>query len=206
MIKNIIFDFDGVIHDTLHLAFEIVHKLNPNMTLEMYRDRFNGNNYEEDKKSPEKFRMYDVKKYFELQEIEFKKLKINNKVKKELLELYKNYQLFIVSSNQEKAIRIYLENNALNGIFKDILGYETHTSKEKKFNILIKKYDLTSEDSIYITDTLGDIIEARKVHLRALAVDFGFHERARLKKGKPLSILSKFEDIAPKLRALDETF
>ena len=85
----------------------------------------------------------------------------------------------------------------MKGLFKDILGVESHASKEEKFKMLFKKYKLNNKNCLFVTDTLGDILEAGKLGIPTIAVDFGFHERERLEKGKPLMILSKFEDILP---------
>ena len=59
MIKAIIFDFDGVIHNTLELAYKINKKLGAMATLEEYKDFFNGNIYQHKQIFPEK-----VKKFF----------------------------------------------------------------------------------------------------------------------------------------------
>jgi len=68
-------------------------------------------------------------------------------------------------------------------------------SKVEKFKYLFKKYKLKPEDCIFITDTLGDILEGNKVGVRTIAVDFGFHKRDRLEKGKPFKIVSSFDEI-----------
>lgn len=41
--KAIIFDFDGIIHDTFELAYEIHKQFNPENTREKYRSYFDGN-------------------------------------------------------------------------------------------------------------------------------------------------------------------
>lgn len=61
--------------------------------------------------------------------------------------------------------------------------------------MLFNKHDFNNEDCIFITDTLGDILEANKVGVKSIAVDFGFHERERLEKGNPFKIISNFKDI-----------
>ena len=53
MINAVIFDFDGVIHDTPKLAYSINNKIDPGLTFEEYKDYFNGNlyNHKRDRKS-----------------------------------------------------------------------------------------------------------------------------------------------------------
>ena len=64
---------------------------------------------------------------------------------------------------------------------------------ELKF--LLKKYSLTPKDCIFVTDTLGDIIEANDVNVKTIAVDFGYHSRTVLSKGKPFAIISDLNEI-----------
>jgi len=190
MIKAIIFDFDGVIHDTLTIAYSINNKLMPDVTLEAYKDFFNGNIYEHTDIPKENY-----KKYFEMQHLEYEHLLVKGSIKKTIKTLSKKFKLFIISSNQEKTINMYFKNNSMQNIFSEILGFETHKSKEKKFRMILDKYQLKKDEIIFVTDTLGDIIEANKVGILTIAVDFGFHGKERLKIGKPAKIISKFTEL-----------
>jgi|SRR3989344_4990800 len=188
----IIFDFDGVIHNTFDITWSIYKKINPKGSKESYRSLFDGNLFntldrEEDKTKQEIFR--------KLESEAFKFLKLERKIKKELEVLNKSYDLFIISSNTKKNLKMYFENNNFTHIFKEILSSDTHKSKIEKFRILFNKYSLDSKSCIFITDTLGDILEAKKVGVRSIAVDFGFHDRGRLQKGNPLKIISNFKEI-----------
>jgi phosphoglycolate phosphatase len=199
MIKAIIFDFDGVIHDTLELAFNINKIIFPGITLNEYKDFFNGNIYDHKKVTPKA-----SKKYFEMQEEEFKKLKIENEIKNELLKMKDKFTLFIISSNMEMTLNNYFENNAILHIFEKIFGAELHKSKIEKFKLLIDEYGLNKNNCIFVTDTLGDILEANKVNLNTIAVDYGFHEKERLKRGKPIKIVSSFRDILPTILKIND--
>ncbi len=189
--KTIIFDFDGVIHDTFELAYKInVGISGEDLTKEKYRDFFNGNIFENEETNKK-----DTDKFFKLQNEAFKYLKTDVNIRNNLEKLSKKYQLFIISSNQEEALDIYFQNNKFLHIFKEILGLETHKSKVEKFKYLFKKYKLKSDGCIFVTDTLGDILEGNRVGVKTIAVDFGFHKRDRLEKGKPFKIVSNFEEI-----------
>ena len=194
-VKTIIFDFDGVIHDTYEMAYQIDREVSGgDLTREQHRDFFNGNMFERVIADEEKEKM-DSDKFYELQNEAFKYLKIDEDIRKNLEKLSSEYDLFIVSSNWEDQLNMYFQNNNSTHIFKEVLGAETHRSKVEKFKYILKKYDLTADDCVFVTDTLGDILEANKVGIRTIAVDFGFHERYRLEKGNPFIIVSSFDRI-----------
>jgi len=189
--KAIIFDFDGVIHNTFNLAYGISLKvLDKKITEEQYRDFFNGNIFERAEIDEE-----NEREFFKLQNEAFKYLKIEENIKNNLEKLAEKYSLFIISSNQEIALDIYFKNNNFVHIFKEVLGSEAHKSKVEKFKYLFKKYDLRLANCLFVTDTLGDILEGHKAKVRSIAVDFGFHPRERLKKGEPFKIVSSFDEI-----------
>ncbi|MDO8592641.1 MAG: HAD family hydrolase [bacterium] len=195
MKKAVIFDFDGVIHDTLQLAYKINLKIYKNISLEEYKDFFNGNVYEH-----KKVTVAATEKFFAAQNREFKKLVIKEHIKEGLEKLKKDYKLFIVSSNMGKTLDNYFKNNKLTHIFTEILGRDFHESKVEKFRHLMKKYCLAKKDCLFVTDTLGDILEANKIKLKTIAVDYGFHGRERLRRGKPLKIISDFKELLPAVK------
>lgn len=190
MIKSIIFDFDGVIHDTFDIGYSLNKKIDPTFTVDDFRSIFMGNLYEHKKISVDA-----RKKFFDMAPDAYKGLIIEKEIKEELIKLKNKFKLFIVTSNSESILKSYFDENSLNNLFIDILGVETHTSKEHKFNIILKKHNLTKNDCIFITDTLGDILEANKLGIKTIAVDYGFHERKILEKGNPSMIISDFKEI-----------
>jgi len=196
--KAIIFDFDGVIHDTLELGYRVNKKLRSDMSMDDYKDLFNGNLY-----AHERVSSANQDLFYALSGPEYEKLAMEEHIKEELLKLKEKYLLFIISSNSEKILHRYFERNKGSHIFKEILGMETHTSKIEKFKILFKKYDLNKDNCVFVTDTLGDILEANKLEIDTIAVDFGFHERERLEKGHPKKIVSHFKDILPAVEEIE---
>ncbi|PLX26533.1 hypothetical protein C0583_06940 [Candidatus Parcubacteria bacterium] len=190
MLKAVVFDFDGVIHDTFRITYNIVKKIYPDLSTKEYKDFFNGN-VRKNKKANKSF----LEKYFKCQNEEFKNLVMCRETREMLTSLSKKYSLFIISSNMELAMNDYLKNNHAKGLFTRVLGVETHTLKTKKFKILMKEYGLEKNEIIFVTDTLGDILEANEVGIHSLAVDFGFHDVSRLKKGKPVKIVSDYQEM-----------
>lgn len=107
--------------------------------------------------------------------------------------------LYIISSTKENSIEKFLNHNGLN-YFDEILGRDFHKSKVKKFKFLLKKYNLNPNEIVFVSDTLGDILEAKKVNVKTIAVDYGFHDIERLSKGNPFKIVSNFEELLEVIR------
>ena len=81
-------------------------------------------------------------------------------------------------------------------------GLETHKLKTHKFRKVLDELNLKENECIFITDTLGDILEANEVGIPTIAVDFGYHERERLEKGNPLQIISNFEELIETIKKI----
>ena len=193
-IKTIIFDFDGVIHDTFELNLKVSCEFEKrNISRNEYKDYFNGNLFSH--KNLKQTSDDGHNDFYNMIKGGYSLLKIEKEIEKELYLLSEKYNLHIISSNRESILKDYLHLHNLKEIFKEILGFETHKSKVEKFKILLERYNLNKDESIFITDTLGDILEANKVGIKTIAVDFGFHERERLERGNPFKIISSFNDI-----------
>ena len=100
----------------------------------------------------------------------------------------------LVTSNSERVVRDFLKRNELD-IFKEVLGYETHRLKTEKFKLLEEKYSMPIKNIIFVTDTLGDVVEGGEVGCQVLAETFGYHDRNRLEKGSPKWIVNSWEEI-----------
>ena len=197
--KAIIFDFDGVIHNTFELAYAIHKSLNPESSREDYRSYFDGNIFKKLKTSSRK----EDEREFRRQEYEaFKTLHIDEEVREELEILSQKFNLYIVSSNSIKNLEMYMKNNNISHLFKEILAAEAHTSKVEKFKILFKKYHFDASSCVFVTDTLGDILEANKLGIKVIAVGFGYHDRERLERGNPTAIVSDFREIRKIIKTL----
>ena len=80
-------------------------------------------------------------------------------------------------------------------MFSFLFGLETHKLKTHKFKKVLNEFNLKEDECIFVTDTLGDILEANEVGIKTIAVDFGYHERERLEKGNPMKIISEFNEL-----------
>jgi phosphoglycolate phosphatase-like HAD superfamily hydrolase len=178
--KLIFFDFDGVIVDTADLSFDMRKKIEPSLTKEKFLDYFRGNIFNV---NPE---TVPNEADLELQAVAYaealRKLKIRrgmNKLIKELanvqpnpnehnLNAHSNYILTIVSSTPSDTIKTYLKEQNLFDCFAEIFGSDISFNKSEKIQKLLKEFGVDSGNSLFITDTLGDILEPINPTWRAL--------------------------------------
>lgn len=190
-LKHVIFDFDGVIADTADTNWALSQEHDATATYEDFLAHHDGNVFEEPriKFLPEKRHIFHS---------EYRKRLTQSHLEKAILPLQHLgllYTLHIVSSTSEESIKIALEKAGILELFSRIMGQETHFSKVEKFKILMSENGVTSLNSIFITDTLGDIKEANKVGIRTIGETFGFHNRERLEIGEPYAIVDSWEEI-----------
>lgn len=195
MIKAVIFDFDGVLIDSFEIGYGVQAKLWKDISREEYRDMFNGNVYEHKEVNDD-----IAHRYLEFYKDLIKDVKMTLDVKHFLNDVAKEHSLFIITSNASDIISPFFEKSNTLSMFESIMGLETDKSKVKKFNIIFDDYGFSKEECLFVTDTLGDILEANEVGVKTVAVDFGFHGRDRLEKGNPSKIVSSFDELLNEIK------
>jgi phosphoglycolate phosphatase-like HAD superfamily hydrolase len=189
--RFVFFDFDGVISDSHAPAFEIAQKVCVHMTMEKHRRHFEGNINdwkladELDHSSCD----HDAD-WWGLYLPEFKQRAhpFPGSIRA-VQELAEKYRLAIISSTISSPIMEFLKKYDAAHYFSDVMGNDVHPSKVEKMNMLFERYSLSPEHCVLITDTLGDMREAGHVHVGAIGVSWGYHERERLEKGNLFKIV-----------------
>jgi len=189
--KLILFDFDGVLVDTLGVAFNINVEVMPDLSLETYKSFFEGNIHDaiasgKKKRIPDfddKFRSYT------------RELKIPEALKKVLQSLSSSNIITIVSSSSTNIIKEIITREKVDTYFSDVFGGDVHTNKVTKIKTLLEKYGISPGKAVFITDTLGDILEAKACGVKSIAVSWGFHDLNRLEKGNPFKIVHTPEEL-----------
>ncbi|MEI6650454.1 MAG: HAD family hydrolase [Candidatus Moraniibacteriota bacterium] len=193
--KAIIFDFDGVIHDTFDFHLRNVRELfGVDIPEQDFRDIHNGRFFD---LASNTLSGADWKAYRDRIRDDMSNLEIHGETRDFLLDLTKRFYLFIVSSGSTFIITEYLKKNGVDSAFTRILGLNAdgHDTKVDKFGYILQNYDLTADQCLFVTDTLGDILDAKEAGIRTIAIDTGYHDRETLLIGQPHAIISKLNEL-----------
>lgn len=195
MKKLVIFDFDGVLVDTEEFCYKIHKDVNKTLTWKEWQSFCDGN-FIDGIINASKDKPYIIPSDFtQRYKDEIEKINVHEALHKAILVLKINYQIAIVSSTSSDLISNFLEKENLFNYFSDILGVEIDANKTTKINSLLKKYNLKPNDAIFITDTLGDILEAKESDVKSIGVTWGLHGRENLEKGNPVTIIDDPRDL-----------
>ena len=66
-----------------------------------------------------------------------------------------------------------MEKNNLKHLFQKIYGNEIKSKKEK-FKIILQDFKISPDESVLITDTLGDVLDADILHISSIVVLWGY--------------------------------
>lgn len=197
--KFVLFDFDGVIADSYGVAWDTARKLCVRLTDEKYRSLFEGNVYERhgvvlaEEHGPECHHDLD---WFPIFTPAFEeRAKLFSGMREVIEKLSHTHVLIIVSSTLTSPIQGFLEKHHIGRYFSEVMGADVHTNKHEKIKMVFEKYGTSAAECIFITDTLGDMREAKLAGVGAIAVSWGFHSRETLAKGEPFKIVEHPVDI-----------
>ena len=181
-----LFDFDGVLADSLDLYADAVARCLERIGTpivkgkEDYLALFDGNFYES-----MAARGVDLVAFAQaakeiLPAIDYDAMKPFSGLIPVLAALQKDHILAVVSSNGSRTIRKMLVRFGFDPYFREVFGFDFLFSKKEKIGHALEKYGILREKAFYIGDTAGDILEARAAGIRSVAVTWGWHDRERL--------------------------
>ncbi len=185
----VLFDFDGVIADSFALAFDVGRTIHPHLTEDSYRALFEGNVYESLKAIDPTDRSHE---YFSLFEPRAKaETHLIPEMDKVVAELAEEHPLIIISSTITMPIQRFLDSHDLAKHFIEVMGKDVHASKVEKMRMVFEKYETTADHCVFITDTLGDMREAKEHEMGVIGVSWGFHKHETLERGIPFRIVDR---------------
>lgn len=100
------------------------------------------------------------------------------------------HELFILSSNSVKNIRVFLKKHNLRENFVEIYGGVELFGKASMFHRLLRDHGLKPKELISVGDETRDIEAAQSVRVKTVAVTWGFARKEDLKILKPDAIVS----------------
>ena len=83
----------------------------------------------------------------------------------------------------------------LTNLFAAFLGPRAAFHKDKKIKMAMDEFGYGPEQTIFISDTAGDILEAKKAGVPTVAVTWGYHPIETLEKVKPDHIANNIEEL-----------
>lgn len=189
----VLFDFDGVIADSFDLAFEVARRFNPDIEDAEFRALFHGNIFDTTGRAEKRF-INDGWDDAYVPRVLNETFLVGG-ISEALETLHDQYTLAIISSTASGIIGDFLTKHALGKYFSDVMGKDVHTSKVEKMRMIFKKYTVGPEACVFITDTVGDVHEAKEHEMGAIAVTWGFHPRATLEQVSPFRIVDAPREI-----------
>jgi len=214
--KLIIFDWDGVLADTI----EVVHNGIKQLCLEFGKTYPHKTpmdlrlNYKEP--YPLMFKDFgfdwdkDWKKIAESYKEYYKNVKIQlfPGAKELLNKLSKKHKLALASSSRSEAVIPQLERIGIKDYFSTIQLFDHPGIKPKPdphiLNLCLEELKIPKTQAIYIGDQGTDILTAKNAGIKSLAVTFGYGFRHQLEKEDPDFIACNINEISAILRDFSE--
>ena len=199
--KLFLFDFDGVIVDSLDVyektVTDCLDVIGQPLTRgrEEFLELFDGNFYEslvEKGVDLDKFMNASVEILAKINYVDMRPFPAVGPV---LRELKNNHPMVVISSNDTPTIQEALGLYGLDGIFDDVLGSDFMLSKKDKILHIIDKYHVEKHDIYYIGDTAGDIREGREAGVKTVGVTWGWHTKDKMLAAAPDYLFDKPEDL-----------
>lgn len=212
MIKGIIFDFDGVLADSIIPAFKVHKRMlavfgkNHDFSLEEFKKMGNtdwktmyrswGFSDQEMDKLPPVFN----EAFKELRH----EIKMFEGTERMLNSLHKRFKLAIVSNSNKLRIEEHLQEEGLAHYFDVIIdGFETGKIKPDPYQILLcmEQLGISAENAVFVGDTQEDITAGRSAKVaKIVAVTYGYQHPERLAgadfyASSPAELLEVLEDL-----------
>lgn len=197
----LLFDFDGVLADSLSFYAETVRRILERIgtpivrSRDDYLDLFEGNFYESLKSRGVDLPAFSSAAKEMLPAMDYSAMKPFPGFPPVLAALASNCLLVVVSSNSAPVIEKALDRFGHLRYFQDILGSDFLFSKQEKIVHALSKYGYDPADTYYIGDTTGDIVEAKAAGVLSVAATWGWHSRPKLAGLSPDYIVDNPEEL-----------
>ncbi len=199
--KLLLFDFDGVLVDSLDVyektVTDCLNVIGQPLSrgrvefLELFEDNF----YKSLADKGVNMDRFMTASVDILSQVNYADMKPFEAIRPVLRELKKTHPMVVISSNDTPTIKEALRLYDFQGIFDDVLGSDFMLSKKEKILYVIKKYHIGMEDIYYIGDTTGDIKEGRQAGVKTVGVTWGWHNKALMAASHPDYLFDNPQDL-----------
>lgn len=199
--KCVVFDFDGTLADSEKIIISIydyfaVRNNKPELTVEMKQKLRDGTTRQAIKWAG--IKLWQIPKLLNLARNEYRKraskVKIFSGIKSLTKELSKDFDIYILSTNNEKTVRKILKNNDFKTDVTILKGSSVF-GKDKTLKRLLKNNNYEQSACWMIGDEMRDIVAGNKSGLNTIGVAWGLQSKVGLNRAKPKHIAEKPEDI-----------
>ncbi len=215
MIKAIIFDYDGVLFDSVAVGFEAYRnitdylKLNRIRTMEEFRSA-QRHGYKmllddwgiADQKVREQTKAIYLKKNEQLKE----KIRLIPGIKRILEELSRKHTLAVASGTYNELIQERLKTLGISHYFSVIIGNRDVANNKPSpdiINLALEKLKIKPHEAVYVGDMVFDVIAGKAANVKTIAIanEFSWNKREHLEEQQPDVIINKHEEL---LNAVDD--
>ena len=193
--KLVIFDFDGVLVNTLDICFNINKEINEDLTWKKFQDFSNGNFIETITKAENSKAHKIPTNFYEKYQENLQYIKVIDILSHAIKKLSEKYILAIVSASFSYIILDFLKKEKLDKYFTTVLGSNIHKSKVVKINMLLDDFKIKSNETVFVTDTLGDVLQGNECSISSIGVTWGLHSKETLEEGNPAAIIDNPEEL-----------
>ena len=210
--KVVVFDFDGTLADTFDALAMITNRLAlefgypPTTPEELPKIRNLSSREIISKSGVPLFKIpFLLKKIREYLHQEILNLKTIDGIQEALTQLkHEGYCLGILTSNSEINVNLFLKKHEMQNLFDFIYSETSLFSKDKSLRKLMKKNNLSADEIIYVGDETRDIEASKKIHIKVIAVTWGFNSGEVLAQHNPDFLIQQPSELLEVLGTLQQ--
>lgn len=209
-LKIIIFDMDGVLFDTIPLSKQNFLRRYPGVTEEMYIDMHAGN-FHEKAASYKHLKIQETEEEHKQHLIDYaakkKESKIFEGIKELLMELHSSGYTLVMNTNAFTRNTLpLLKNHDVDNLFDYITDADLTKDKVEKFKLIQKKYKTSTDKLLFVTDALGDVLDANVAGVSTIAVTWGVHDKEYFEKEKHSNLLAIVDTVEELRESIKKSF
>ena len=191
----IIFDFDGTIADSFAYVTQFMAQQagKPGLTLRERQQQFAGLSIRGIMDKLDKPLWWGLWMFFYGRRVMSKhmdEVKPFAGIEEVLQALHaQGHELFILSSNRNQNVRLFLDQHRLTSYFAHTQGNASILGKSSALRRLLRRRRIKAADCFYIGDETGDLNAANRLNVRGVAVTWGYNSARELTADKPFAVV-----------------